>query len=73
MSTYEPVSIYATKVKIQTERFMYAMWYVYVCTYEATHGIHLYVHVLFIIFFVGKCDLYENLSFIQGPLCVRNI
>lgn len=23
---------------------------------------HIYAHVLFIIFFVGKCDLYENLS-----------
>lgn len=67
------MSIYATKVKIQTERFMYAMWYMYVCMNEATHGIHLYVHVLFIILFVGKCDLYENHSISQRPLCVQNI
>lgn len=52
---------------------MYAMWYMYVCMNEATHGIHLYVHVLFIILFVGKCDLYENHSISQRPLCVQNI
>lgn len=35
-----------------------------VCGIYATHGTHthIYAHVLFIIFFVGKCDLYENLS-----------
>lgn len=49
------------------------MWYTYVCMNEATHGIHLYVHVLFIILFVGKCDLYENHSISQRPLCVQNI
>lgn len=43
---------------------MYALWYVCVyavCSVYAAYT-HVYAHVLFIIFFVGKCDLYENLS-----------
>jgi len=51
----QPVSIYAAKVKIQTERFMQATHY---HTHTHTHT-REHTHILFI-FFTRKCDLYEK-------------
>lgn len=60
-----PVSIYATKVKIQTERFMYVLRYMHI-------PMHMYVHVLFIIFSLVNV-IYMKISAAASPTLSLNV